>query len=80
MGKVHLFLLLRKYDTKSPSLREIEGSVSGLSANKKPKPLTAIAGFRFLFLFSRTGQLTFLNSKALLLNAENISKMPRSAS
>jgi hypothetical protein len=24
--------------------------------------------------------LTFLNSKALLLNAENISKMPRSAS
>ena len=60
--------------------KRIPGSNPGLSANKKPKPLTAIAGFRFLFLFSRTGQLTFLNSKALLLNAENISKMPRSAS
>lgn len=34
MGKVHLFLLLRKYDTKSPSLREIDGSVAVLSAGK----------------------------------------------
>lgn len=33
MGKVHLFLLLRKYDTKSPSLRENGGSVAVLSAN-----------------------------------------------
>ena len=34
MDKVQLFLLFRKYDNKSPSLRENGGSVAVLSAGK----------------------------------------------